>query len=153
MGARSLSTQCLCAQRLEEAPVNNTLSDAFQEPAVSNMSVAIVTAARLRSASPRWLVRAPSFSYQRAAGLAVPRDSRVLPASPGAGTGAGRAAAKAGGRGARAASPHGVGGQGNPRGTGDPTVPPVSCGFPSMGLVNECGHVPFRRHFSRSERV
>lgn len=93
MGARSLSTRCLCARRLEEAPVNNTLSDAVQEPAVSNMSVAIVTAACLCSASPSWLFRAPSFSSQRAAGPAGPWDTRVPPASPGAGTGAAGAAA------------------------------------------------------------
>lgn len=42
MGARSLLTQHLCTGYLEEAPVNNTLSDAFQEPEVSDMSVTIV---------------------------------------------------------------------------------------------------------------
>lgn len=53
---------------------------------MSNMSVAIVTAARLCSASRRCLFHAPSFPYQRAAGLPVPGDAQVLPADPGAGT-------------------------------------------------------------------
>lgn len=61
MAARSLSTQCLCIWHLEEAPVNNTLSDAFQEPAVSNMSVAMETATCLCSASHICVARALSF--------------------------------------------------------------------------------------------
>lgn len=155
MGARSLSTQCLCARRLEEAPVNNTLSDAFQEPAVSNMSVAMVTAACLCSASQSWLFRAPSFSYQRAAGLAVPWDTWVLPAGPGVGTGAGGAAAT--GRGERRARhiPARRESRGSPRGAGAGAlaIPAVSCSFPSTGLVNKCGQVHFTWHFSRSKQV
>lgn len=155
MGARSLSTQCLCTRRLEEAPVNNTLSDAFQEPAVSNMSVAMVMAACLCSASQSWLFRALSFSYQRAAGLAVPRDTRVLPAGPGAGTGTGGAAAT--GLRGQECTPHPrvAWGPGKPPWgrAGAPAVPPLSCGFPSTGLVNKRGQVHFTWHFSRSKRV
>lgn len=109
MGARSLSTQCLCTRHLEEAPVNNTLSDAFQEPAVSNMSVAMETAACLCSASHICVVRAPSFSYQQAAPMAVPWGAAAArgagpPASPATGAGPSRAPA----------IPHEAGGQGRP---------------------------------------
>lgn len=47
----------------EEASFNNTLSDSFQEPAVSNMSVAMVTAACLCSASHICVFHGPPSFY------------------------------------------------------------------------------------------
>lgn len=48
----------------EEASFNNTLSDSFQEPAVSNMSVAMVTAACLCSASHICVFHGPPSFYR-----------------------------------------------------------------------------------------
>lgn len=48
----------------EEASFNNTLSDSFQEPAVSNMSVAMVTAACLCSASHICVFHGPPSPYR-----------------------------------------------------------------------------------------
>lgn len=48
----------------EEASFNNTLSDSFQEPAVSNMSVAMVTAACLCSASHIYVFHGPPSFYR-----------------------------------------------------------------------------------------
>lgn len=48
----------------EEASFNNTLSDSFQEPAVSNMSVAMVTAACLCSASHICVLHGPPSFYR-----------------------------------------------------------------------------------------
>lgn len=48
----------------EEASFNNTLSDSFQEPAVSNMSVAMVTAACLCSASHICVFHGPPSLYR-----------------------------------------------------------------------------------------
>lgn len=70
---------------LEEAPVNNTLSDAFQEPAVSNMSVAIVTLLACAQHPRAGCSRLYAFiSASSQAGC--PMGCQVLPAGLAAGT-------------------------------------------------------------------
>lgn len=76
---------------LEEAPVNNTLSDAVQEPAVSNMSVAMATApACARHLQAAWPCSLLSISASSRAGR--PAGPPCPPTGPSAGTGAGGAA-------------------------------------------------------------
>lgn len=67
--------------------------------------------------------RAPSFSYQRAAGLAVPRDPRVLPPAPARGQGLGLPWERST---CRAPVPH------RDRGWGTRCAP-ISCSFPFLG--------------------
>lgn len=116
---------------LEEAPVNNTLSDAVQEPAVSNMSVAMVMApACAQHLQAAWSCSLLFISASSRAGC--PMGPPCPLTGPNAGTGlAGLPEERSA---CSAPVPHRDGGWGS-------RCPPVSCSFPYMGLVDERSQV------------